>query len=271
MSILYISDLDGTLLGSDARISEYTSHVINDLTAKGMTFSYATARSYHTATKATEGIHARIPIITYNGAVTVENDTYRILGKNVFSVEEKCEILRELTAGGVCPVVYSFINEKEKFSYLAEKCSIPTKDFLLTREGDVRDHPVKRVEELLDGDVFYFTCIDVYEKLEVLYHRFQEKYHCIFHKDIYSGEQWLEIQPKNVSKANAILQLKEYLHIDYVVAFGDGKNDMEMFEIADEAYAVENAVSELKAIATGIIGSNDTDGVAKWLAEHFAG
>lgn len=37
------------------------------------------------------------------------------------------------------------------------------------------------------------------------------------------------------------------------------------FEIADEAYAVENAVSELKAVATGIIGSNENDGVAKYL------
>ena len=38
-----------------------------------------------------------------------------------------------------------------------------------------------------------------------------------------------------------------------------------MFKIADEAYAVENAVSELKAVATGIIGSNENDGVAKYL------
>ena len=54
-------------------------------------------------------------------------------------------------------------------------------------------------------------------------------------------------------------------NIDYIVAFGDGKNDMDMFEIADEAYAVENAVDELKAIATDVIGSNDSDAVAKWL------
>lgn len=65
------------------------------------------------------------------------------------------------------------------------------------------------------------------------------------------------------------MQLKDYLGVDYIVAFGDGKNDTEMFEIADEAYAVENAVDELKAIATGIIESNDSDGVAKWLWNRF--
>ena len=31
----------------------------------------------------------------------------------------------------------------------------------------------------------------------------------------------------------------------------------------------ENAVEELKKIATGIIGSNEEDGVAKWLMENW--
>lgn len=66
--ILYVSDLDGTLLRSDARISEYTCEVINQLITQGMLFSYATARSYITASKVTKGLRAQIPIITYNGA-----------------------------------------------------------------------------------------------------------------------------------------------------------------------------------------------------------
>jgi len=86
--------------------------------------------------------------------------------------------------------------------------------------------------------------------------------------DLYSGEPWLEILPTNTSKAHAIRQLKEKLGYDKLVVFGDGKNDMEMFELADEAYAVANAVPELKAIATAVIGGNNEDGVAKWLEEH---
>ena len=42
-----------------------------------------------------------------------------------------------------------------------------------------------------------------------------------------------------------------------------------MFQEADEAYAVSNAVPELKQIATGIIGSNNENGVAIWLQEHY--
>ena len=32
---------------------------------------------------------------------------------------------------------------------------------------------------------------------------------------------------------------------------------------------MENAVPELKKAATGIIGSNEEDGVAKWLIENW--
>ena len=51
MSDLYVSDLDGTLLRSNERTSEYTNQVINSLVEKGMVFSYATARSLVTAKK----------------------------------------------------------------------------------------------------------------------------------------------------------------------------------------------------------------------------
>ena len=62
--------------------------------------------------------------------------------------------------------------------------------------------------------------------------------------------------------------MKELLGCGRLVVFGDGINDMDMFKIADESYAVENAVPELKAIASGTIGSNDDDGVAKWLYKN---
>ncbi len=50
-----------------------------------------------------------------------------------------------------------------------------------------------------------------------------------------------------------------------MVSFGDAVNDIPMFRISDECYAVANAVEELKAMADGVIGDNDSDAVARWL------
>lgn len=41
-----------------------------------------------------------------------------------------------------------------------------------------------------------------------------------------------------------------------------------MFNISDVAYAVANAFDEIKQVATGLIESNNDDGVAKWLANN---
>ena len=68
--------------------------------------------------------------------------------------------------------------------------------------------------------------------------------------------------------ASAALWLKSSLGCGRLVVFGDGENDVDLFEAADEAYAVANAADVLKAVATGVIGANDEDGVARWLDAH---
>ena len=42
-----------------------------------------------------------------------------------------------------------------------------------------------------------------------------------------------------------------------------------MFEFADEAYAPANAVDEIKAIATGVIGHHDEDAIALYIKERY--
>lgn len=265
---LYVSDLDGTLLRRDETLSRFTIDTINDLVERGMIFSYATARSLVTASKVTAGLSTNIPVIIYNGSFIKHGGTGETLLSNAFSGAESNGVLDVLLQRGVYPIVYAMIDGVEKFSYCADRESRGTKIFNDTRRGDVRDHPVTEPTELYRGEVFHITCIDEEDILSPIYEQFKDTYQCIFHRDIYSGEQWLEIQPCGATKAQAILSLKHFLGCDRVVCFGDGKNDISMFEIADECYAVENADPALKAIATSVIGSNEQDGVAKWLAEH---
>lgn len=262
---LYVSDLDGTLLRGDQTLSDFTVETINALTEQGMLFSYATARSYVTAKPVTEGLTAGLPVIVYNGSFIVESGTEKRLMVNAFAAKDSCRILDALLIHELYPIVYAFVEGVEKFSYCPQRETRGMKLFQDTRRGDVRDNPVSDEAELYRGDIFHFTCIDEEEKLLPLYERFRGEFACIFHRDIYSGEPWLEIQPVGATKARAVLSLKERMGCERVVCFGDGKNDISMFRVADECYAVENAHEDLKRIATGVIESNENDGVAKWL------
>lgn len=268
MKTLYISDLDGTLLTSSQTTSEYTNKVINDLTEQGMIFSYATARSVITSKKVTKGLIANIPLIVYNGAFVLNNRTEEIMIANYFD-ESVQDVFAELFRNEVYPIVYSMRDGAEKFSFIERNCTRGMRAFLDSRKGDVRTNPVTSTNGLTQGDCFYITCIDEPEKLEPLYERYRDRYHCVYQRDLYTGEQWLEIMPQKASKSNAVLQLKKKMNCDKLIVFGDGKNDIDLFEVADESYAVENAVPELKERATGVIGSNDQDGVARWLEVNY--
>ena len=271
MKTLYVSDLDGTLLHSDERTSEYTNNIINELTERGVLFSYATARSLVTAKKVTRGLNAKIPLILYNGAFIIDNESGDILKANYFESSVSADILGRLLENDIFPIVYAYINGAEKFSFVPDLATSGMKKFLDSRKGDIRTNSVTTVHELGKGDIFYFTCIDEPEKLEPVYEEYKYRFHCVYQKDIYTHDQWLEIMPYEATKANAIKQLKAMYECDRIISFGDGKNDIDMFEISDEAYAVSNAHEALKEKATDIILSNDEDGVAKWLKEHFEG
>lgn len=264
MGNLYVTDLDGTLLRSNETVSDYTSSVINSLVDKGMLFSYATARSLITAKKVTKGITAKIPLIVYNGTFVIDNVTEKILISNYFDSSVR-NVLDDLFENGVYPIVYAHIHGKEKFSFIPQLCTNGMTLYLNSRKGDVRTNAVDSPDDLKKGDIFYISCIDEPEKLRPLYEKYRDRYHCVYQTDIYTKEQWLEIMPLAASKSNAIKQLRSLLGCEKLIVFGDGKNDIDMFQLADESYAVANAHEDLKRYATDIILSNDADGVAKWL------
>lgn len=100
MKTLVVSDLDGTLLRGDARTSDFTNRTINALVQEGLCFSYATARSYHTARQVTAGLCAPIPLIVYNGAFVRDNQSGALLWERSFSPQEAHLLLEDLAAQG---------------------------------------------------------------------------------------------------------------------------------------------------------------------------
>ena len=131
--------------------------------------------------------------------------------------------------------------------------SAGVKAFVDDHLDDPRNHPVNTYEDLYEGDIFYLLLIDDYDKLKPLYDLFKEDYYAVFDQEMYSHDWWLEVMSSDASKANAIKYLKQKLQCDEVVVFGDGKNDIEMFEEADYSCAVENANEELIKCADEVI------------------
>ena len=270
---LYVTDLDGTLLNRQDRINPKSIEIINGLVRKGMLFTYATARSLVSASVVTEGLSMDFPVIIYNGAFIKHPSTGEILSEKSFMPEERQRIKDVLDECDISPLVYSYVDEVERVSWIVSRENDGIKRYINNRKKtDPRFRPISSREELYQGEMFYYTCIGEQEELQPIYDVISKdaRFRCTLQQELYRPEYWLEIMPAKATKAEAIKQLKKLWNCDRVVSFGDAINDIPMFEISDECYAVENAVDELKAMATGIIDSNENDGVAKWLQEHVA-
>ena len=270
---LYVSDLDGTLMHKDLKISDFSVKTINALVGKGVAFTYATARSISSAGTITKDLKLNLPVITRNGAVLADNNTGKIIEKALFTekeVEMLKDMLPELPKTGF---VSCYFGDDMKKVFAGSLHTAELQGYLDYYKDDPSVVTVSALSEMFLGNPGYVTIIGNKDETEPLYLRTREYngWECLFQKDIYSDEYWLEIAPRNSTKAKSILKLKEEYGFDKLVVFGDSVNDIPMFKIADEAYAVSNAVDELKALATDIIGSNEEDAVAVYLSKAEPG
>ena len=67
--MLYVSDLDGTLLNSDALLNKDVPERLNRLIDKGLCFTVATARTYATVNSIVKDVHLTYPMILMNGVM----------------------------------------------------------------------------------------------------------------------------------------------------------------------------------------------------------
>ncbi|UDI77071.1 Cof-type HAD-IIB family hydrolase [Staphylococcus taiwanensis] len=91
-----------------------------------------------------------------------------------------------------------------------------------------------------------------------------------YEDDLYivaAEENWIDITHKDVDKGKTIRFLQSLLNIssDQTIVFGDGLNDIPLFENARYKVAMDNAYPELKRKANLISIDNDRDGVIETL------
>ena len=264
---LYISDLDGTLLSPEPAVTEKTAEIINGLTAKGMNFTFATARSIYSAIPITAALDINVPCILMNGVsiYDIKNECYI---KNEFiEPADSAAVLSAFARHGVQCFMYR-IDKEILTCYYSELTSKVMRSFAEVRKNNYKKPFVQcRLEDHADEYTVYFTTTGPYEELYPVKEEVEniKGVDHAFYLDVYNNSWYLEVFSHRASKANGLAFLRERYGFDEIAAFGDNLNDLPMFAQADLKIAVGNAREEVKEEADIIIGTNSEDGVANWL------
>ena len=121
MKTLFVTDLDGTLLTKEQRVSAYSCEHLNRLIGDGLLFTFATARSAESAKNATQGLNINAPVVLYNGGLLYDFATDTTLRAILLNEEEKCDILDVLNSFNISPFAYSALEGREKVKWITER------------------------------------------------------------------------------------------------------------------------------------------------------
>lgn len=273
MKTLYITDLDGTFFNENGMVSEESCRIVNALSEKGMLFSVATARSIMTAGELLSGLKINAPIVLMNGVFLFDINKKQVVSFHELSADAFSEVISVFRQNGKSPMLWLYSDDgllSVQYTHLDLQVN---REFYEKRK-DSFEGRFQKVEMLSvphGQHAVYINLVDTFEALcpiaEAL--KSAEGVAFAFYADTYTEYWFLEVYSANASKANGAVEIKALVNADRITAFGDNLNDLTLFAVADEKYAVENAVPEVRKAANGIIESNRDDGVAKFLLQDF--
>lgn len=268
LKTLVISDLDGTLLKNDGTVSGNTRDMINAFTESGGYFSVATARSPATAVPILKGTDINAPSVMMNGVFIYDIKNRKSLKTFSLSEENACRVIDIFHRHGKAPFFFNFTGDYLNVQFEALNLDVH-KRFYDDRKnsGFKRFEKVESMHTVAGAQPVYFSLVDRYEDIKPIYDEVTliNGVNAVIYKDTYTPYWYIEIFSELAGKKNGVEYIKAKFGFDRVIAFGDNLNDLPMFEAANESYAVANAHSKVKAAATGIIGTNENDAVARYL------
>jgi Cof subfamily protein (haloacid dehalogenase superfamily) len=259
--LLVALDVDGTLLHEDGTMSDAVIHAVQAASDRGHHLMLATGRSWETTHQILDqlGIMPEY-VVCANGALVMRRDPTEPTGYNRHLIEtfDPSEVLRTIRshlADGRYMVEYpsGYRRYTEGMTdWNLENAEEVEFEHLLTE-------PVTRVV-VVSPEHDELDFLSVVEKMGL-------------HQVTYAigWTAWLDIAPLGVNKSTALERVRLWLDIpaDRIVAVGDGRNDIEMFEWAarsGRAVAMGQAPDEVKAAATEVTGTVDDDGLVAVLA-----
>ena len=275
MKTLYVSDLDGTLLQPDSRLSDRTVGMLNRAIAEGKMFTIATARTPATVAAILDGVDMRLPAVVMTGAALWNPATGHYSRREYLDSEAVKRLLGiykdtdtssfVFTLNGDMIDIYHVggaLNELQQ-QFMDERSHSPYKRFHVTADGgDVLPPDLSKVI-LLYSMLPDAKAASTYELTKRIKRLRAQYYHDIFGPEI----GILEAFSETATKAGAVKALADQAGAGRIVCFGDNINDLSMMEVADVAVAVGNALPEVKEAADIVIGPNTDDSVARFILE----
>lgn len=270
MRTLFVSDLDGTLLGADRKVSSESVRLLNEAISDGAMFSVATARTPATVGPLLQDVNCRLPLIVMTGAAIWDRKRNRYeyaffhkesTAKRLVDLYKKQGLSTFIYILGEDNVIHIYhlggISALERV-FIEERLNTPYKRFHIPEDGN--SELPKRLDRVL-----LFYSMRPTEEVKTVYDEIKDSkdLRAVFYHDMYGEEiALMEVFGPEASKANAVKILAEMVEADQIVAYGDNVNDLPILEVADDAVAVENAVDEVRNVANRIIGPNTEDSVA---------
>ena len=258
---LIATDMDGTLLDSNAELSNYNKEILKALIKNGIEIIFATGRPFESLKKFKDSINNDNCSIICNGAAVADTNGKFLYTKSLDKDSSKMIIdLFNENKNEICLNIYS-----DGKYYISEE------EFYFKKY-------IEREE--IKNRIIGLEKIEVFEFVKVLFlgeHKELLRLQATINKSIqnadavFSHPEFLEIIPKGVNKANALKWLCDKNKIDYknVMAFGDNYNDLDMINLAGIGIAVKDAVDDVKNNADYIAPSHEENGVGKFLKEFF--
>ncbi|MFH5836850.1 Cof-type HAD-IIB family hydrolase [Proteiniclasticum sp. C24MP] len=277
---LFVTDLDGTLLNSDHKLSEYSMNAIKTAMEKGIPVCIATGRSYNDILEIISDLEVKPYIISSNGASVYHADGHKMYSISI-PKDQVRDIITYLKAQNlefeVADDEYTYITQGGLdllHQELEDVGSIDTKKReeleqdvlgLVLSQGNLKVVPT--MEDLLDSIESANSVSSISAYLNKI-HMAMEYF--TMDKRILTFSSWkynFEMTSSDTSKGIALKHLCKHLNIDLsdVAVIGDNYNDLSMIKIAGIKGAMANAVDNIKSMADFQAPTNDEDGAAKFL------
>lgn len=275
MKLLAI-DLDGTLLRTDCRISDYSKSVLNKAKEHDIMIIPASGRCFRSVMKLLSGVEGLSYVIGSGGTTITSVREKKLIHQDIFPPELASEIFHYLYQKNNFVSIYSgndaYIQRGSESVMYASGIGKVLCDNLL--ETFVRLNYLDRAiyREILPVNKMCLASLDPDGVLKCAEWLMQFK-ELVCN---YSTKDIVEINLKKSNKGNALNILCNNINRynndfevskEDIIAIGDSMIDIDMIQYAHVGIAVDNAMEELKKFADRIIASNDEDGPAHLIEE----